>query len=44
MSGTFLKFKKHTKFPHKRSEGLTRRGEARQERLMRGAQKAKAKL
>lgn len=29
-------FRKNPKYPHKRSEGLTRRGQARQERLMLG--------
>lgn len=36
MAGKHLKFKKVTKFVHKRSEGLTKRGEVRQERLMLG--------
>ena len=31
-----LKFKKSPKFPHQRSEGTTRRGEARQVVLMQG--------
>ena len=31
-----LKFKKSPRYPHKRSEGLTRRGAARQARLMTG--------
>jgi hypothetical protein len=36
VGGKLFKFKKETKYPHKRSEGITRRGEARQERLMLG--------
>lgn len=36
MGGKVFKFKKNPKWVHNRSEGLTRRGEARQERLMRG--------
>jgi hypothetical protein len=39
MGGKLLKFKKVTRYPHKRSEGLTKRGEKRQERLMRGKKK-----
>lgn len=41
MGGDILKFQPNPKFLHKRSEGLTKRGEARQERLMRGPSKAK---
>lgn len=36
MAKPVLKFKKNPRYPHKRSEGLTRRGAARQERLMTG--------
>lgn len=43
MAGKILKFKKNPKFTHNRSEGLTRRGEARQERLMLGPVKKKEK-
>jgi hypothetical protein len=34
-------FKKTTRYPHKRSEGLTRRGATRQERLMLGREPAR---
>lgn len=36
MGGKILKFRKNPRYIHKRSEGLTRRGEARQTRLMLG--------
>lgn len=36
MGGRVFKFKKNPRYPHNRSEGLTRRGEAQQERLMLG--------
>lgn len=36
-----LKFKKAPRYPHQRSEGTTRRGEARQERLQLGVSKGK---
>lgn len=36
MGGKIYKFKKNRPWPHKRSEGLTRRGELRQMRLMLG--------
>ena len=41
MGGRIFRFKKHPKYTHNRSEGLTRRGEERQERLMRGPQRRK---
>lgn len=44
MGGKHLKFKKVTKYPHKRSEGLTKRGEARQERLMTGPERRQIEL
>lgn len=36
MAKPVLKFKKSPRYPHQRSEGLTRRGAARQVRLMTG--------
>lgn len=38
MAGKVLKFKKNPKFPHKRSEGLTHRGQKRIENLLRRKQ------
>lgn len=44
MGGKILKFKKSPKFEHQRSEGTTRRGQKRQERLMRGPKASQASL